>query len=159
MGIWQHWKIGIVKSDSIHHFLENASTKSGTLQFPPFCGCELWIYHFVYDGSCLSLQTNTSVFPLFSVLNIKCCSSYTEYRNEMGCFTNFNMYHSWRHSPFLRKKVIMIRKLSISRSTYLQKNQLKNPEKSFRVYSWLPISKITTFGCEKENVRGISGCD
>jgi hypothetical protein len=24
--IWQHWKIGIVKSDSIHHFLENAST-------------------------------------------------------------------------------------------------------------------------------------
>jgi hypothetical protein len=53
-------KIGIVKSDSIHHFLENASTKSGTLQFPPFSGCELWIYHFVYDGSCLSLQTNIS---------------------------------------------------------------------------------------------------
>ena len=25
--------------------------------------------------------------------------------------------------------------------------------------SQLPISKITTFGCEKENVRGISGCD
>jgi hypothetical protein len=60
--IWQHWKIGIVKSDSIHHFLENASTKSGTLQFPPFSGCELWIDHFVYDGSCLSLPTNTSVF-------------------------------------------------------------------------------------------------
>jgi len=57
--IWQLWKIGIVKSDSIHHFLENASTKSGTLQFS---GCELWIYHFVYDGSGLSLQTNTSVF-------------------------------------------------------------------------------------------------
>ena len=26
-------------------------------------------------------------------------------------------------------------------------------------FSRLPISKITTFGCEKENVRGISGCD
>jgi hypothetical protein len=23
----------------------------------------------------------------------------------------------------------------------------------------LPISKITTFGCEKENVRAISGCE
>jgi hypothetical protein len=56
--IWQHWKIGIVKSDSIHHFLENASTKSATLQFPLISGCELW----VYDGSCLSLQINTSVF-------------------------------------------------------------------------------------------------
>jgi hypothetical protein len=61
--IWQHWKIGIVKSDSIHHFLESASTKSGTLQFPPFSGCELWIYHFVYDGSCLSLQTNHKPVP------------------------------------------------------------------------------------------------
>ena len=60
--IWQHWKTGIVKSDSIHHFREHASTKLGTLQFPPFSGCELWIDHFVYDGSCLSPQTNTSVF-------------------------------------------------------------------------------------------------
>jgi hypothetical protein len=56
----------------------------------------------------------------FYVMKIKCCSSFTEYRNEIGCFINFNIYHSWWHSRFLRKKVIMIRKLSISRSTYLE---------------------------------------
>ena len=61
---------------------------------------------------------------LFSVLKNKCCSSYTEYRNEIGCFTNVNRYHSWWHSPFWEKKVIMIRKLSISRSTYLLKRRV-----------------------------------
>jgi hypothetical protein len=63
-------------------------------------------------------------WPPFHVLKIKCCSSLTEYRNEIGCFINFNIYHSWSHSPFLRKKVIMIRKLSISRSTYLLKRRV-----------------------------------
>jgi hypothetical protein len=62
--------------------------------------------------------------PLFSVLKIKCCSSYTEYRNEIGCFTNFNTYHSWWYSPFLRKKVMMIRKLSISMNTYPLKRRV-----------------------------------
>ena len=62
-----------------------------------------------------SVVSKTKKRSLFSVLKIKCCSSYTEYRNEIGCFTNFNMYHSWWHSPFLRQMVIMIRKLSISR--------------------------------------------
>jgi hypothetical protein len=72
----------------------------------------------------LSVVSKTKKRPLFSVLKIKCCSSYTEYRNEIGCFINFNIYHSWWHSPFLRKKVIMIRKLSISRSTYLLKRRV-----------------------------------
>jgi hypothetical protein len=71
-----------------------------------------------------SVVNKTKKSHLFSVLKIKCCSSYTEYRNEIGCFTNFNMYHSWWHSPFLRKKVIMIRKLSISRNTYLLKRRV-----------------------------------
>jgi hypothetical protein len=44
--------------------------------------------------------------------------------NEIGCFTNFNIYHSWWHSPFWEKKVIMIRKLSIFRSTYLLKRRV-----------------------------------
>jgi hypothetical protein len=70
----------------------------------------------------LSVVNKTKKRPLFSVLKIKCCSSYTVYRNEIGCFTNyFNIYHGWSHSPFLRKKVMMIRKLSISRSIYLLK--------------------------------------
>jgi hypothetical protein len=71
-----------------------------------------------------SVVNKTKKRPLFSVLKIKCCSSYMEYRNEIGCFANFNMYHSWWHSPFLRKKVIMIRKLSISRSIYLLKQSV-----------------------------------
>ena len=62
--------------------------------------------------------------PPFYILKIKCCSSFTEYRNAIGCFTNFIIYHSWSHSPFLRKKVIMIRKLSISMSTYLLKRRV-----------------------------------
>jgi hypothetical protein len=33
-------------------------------------GCELWIYHFVHDGSCLSLQTNTSVFGNVVIIRI-----------------------------------------------------------------------------------------
>jgi hypothetical protein len=72
----------------------------------------------------LSVVNKTKKRPPFHVLKIKCCSSYTEYRNEIGCFTNFNMYHSWWHSPFLRRKVIMIGKLSISRSTYLLKRRV-----------------------------------
>jgi hypothetical protein len=72
----------------------------------------------------LSVVNKTKKRPLFSVLKIKCCLSYTKYRNEISCFTNFNMYHSWWHSPLLRKKVIMIRKLSISRSTYLLKRRV-----------------------------------
>jgi hypothetical protein len=32
-------------------------------------------------------------------------------------------------------------------------------EKKRLSYTRLPIFKITTFGSEKENVRGISGCD
>ena len=31
--------------------------------------------------------------------------------------------------------------------------------KPCNLISRLPISKITTFGCEKENVRDLSGCD
>ena len=62
--IWQHWKIDIVKSDSIHHFLENASTKSGTLQFPRFL---------VVNYGFIPLFTMVLVFPfrltpLFSVM-------------------------------------------------------------------------------------------
>jgi hypothetical protein len=92
----------------------------------------------------LSVVNKTKKRPPFSVLKIKCCSSYTEYRNEIGCFTNFNMYHSWWHSPFFEKK------------GYYDKKTI-----FIRDIPRLPLSKITTFGCEKENVRGIyiSGCD
>ena len=69
------------------------------------------------------IHLHTFDYYLRSEMFLK-CSSYTEYRNEIGCFTNFNIYHSWWHSPFLRKKVIMIRKLSISRSTYLLKRRV-----------------------------------
>jgi len=72
----------------------------------------------------LSVVNKTKKRPPFSVLKIKCCSSFTEYRNEIGRFINFNIYHSWSHSPFLRKMVIMRRKLSISRSTYLLKRRV-----------------------------------
>ena len=41
----------------------------------------------------LSVVNKTKKKP-FYVMKTKCCSSFTEYRNEIGCFTNFNMYHS-----------------------------------------------------------------
>jgi hypothetical protein len=102
-------------------------------------GAIILIITFPFDQKFTSLQRKhrflcTRIFyvvsdsrkkrPRFSALEIKCCSRYTKYRNEIGCFTNFNMYHSWWHSPFLRKKVIIIRKLSISRSPYLLKRHV-----------------------------------
>ena len=42
----------------------------------------------------LSVVNKTKKRPPFSALKMKCCSSYTKYRYEIGCFTNFNMYHS-----------------------------------------------------------------
>ena len=47
-----------------------------------------------------SVVNKTKKRPPFYVLKMKCCSSFTEYRNEIGCSINFNIYHS----SFIEKK-------------------------------------------------------